>query len=166
MRLDDGRFVVANYGSNEIRFFSSTGEFISSVGRQGEGPGEFQRIETLSRFGADSIAVYDYWLSRVTILGLGGGMGRVISLRGLADRVRQLRAFGDSGFVGLSYSFANGSTEAGKYRIAYAVIRISASGSLVDTLAMLPGLESYRYAGGEILPPFARDGKIGTRGPT
>ncbi len=84
MRLDDGRVVVANYGSNEIRFFSSTGEFISSVGRQGEGPGEFQRIETLSGFGADSVPVYDYWLSRVTVLGPGGGIGRVTSLRGLA----------------------------------------------------------------------------------
>ena len=164
IRLPDGRFVVANHGSNEIRFFSGTGEFNSAVGRQGEGPGEFQRIESLSRFRGDSIAVYDYWLSRVTILGSDGKLGRVISLRGLADRVRQLRSFGDSGFIGLSYSISPRGADPGKHRTSYAVVRVSPTGAVLDTVAILPGLETYRYAGGDVLPPFSKDGKIAVRG--
>ena len=39
--LADGRIVVANGGSDELRFFDSTGSHLASRGGQGEGPGEF-----------------------------------------------------------------------------------------------------------------------------
>jgi len=47
-RLSDGRIVVADGGSLQLRFFDGGGEFIESVGGRGEGPGEFRRLD---RFG-------------------------------------------------------------------------------------------------------------------
>jgi hypothetical protein len=47
-RLSDGRIVVTDGGSLQLRFFDGEGEFIESVGGRGEGPGEFRRLE---RFG-------------------------------------------------------------------------------------------------------------------
>jgi hypothetical protein len=41
LRLADGRVLIANSGSSEIRIFDSQGKFISSIGRKGAGPGEF-----------------------------------------------------------------------------------------------------------------------------
>ncbi|MBT8397075.1 MAG: hypothetical protein KJN92_08915, partial [Gemmatimonadetes bacterium] len=41
MRLDDGRFVVADRGGQRVRFFDPEGKFVSQFGGEGGGPGEF-----------------------------------------------------------------------------------------------------------------------------
>lgn len=49
-RLSDGRIAVANAQPSEIRMFSASGAFLRSLGRNGEGPGEFnQRLFRLLR---------------------------------------------------------------------------------------------------------------------
>lgn len=58
-RLADGRIVISDRGSNSVRFYDSTGEFLTSVGRSGEGPGEYVWIRALWRCGGDSIFVFD-----------------------------------------------------------------------------------------------------------
>jgi hypothetical protein len=50
-RLSDGRIVVVNRGTSELRFFDGTGRYLSSAGGEGEGPGEF-RLMSLCGFGA------------------------------------------------------------------------------------------------------------------
>src|SRR5688572_20810198 len=42
----DGRFIVVNSGTSELRFYDASGRRYSAVGRRGEGPGEYQRITT------------------------------------------------------------------------------------------------------------------------
>jgi hypothetical protein len=62
IRLDDGRIVVADGGSNQLRFYDSAGRFLTAVGRSGRGPGEFEYIRALGRCGADSIYAFDlHW---------------------------------------------------------------------------------------------------------
>lgn len=58
-RLSDGRIVLADEGSSELRFFSAKGEFIRKVGRVGAGPGEFDRGIQLMYRSADTIIVHD-----------------------------------------------------------------------------------------------------------
>lgn len=41
LQLPDGRVVVSNAGSNELRVFDRDGRFLTRVGRAGSGPGEF-----------------------------------------------------------------------------------------------------------------------------
>src|SRR6185295_16557991 len=45
--LSDGRVVVADAHSHELRWFGS-GRWIRSAGRNGGGPGEFQQIDLLA----------------------------------------------------------------------------------------------------------------------
>jgi hypothetical protein len=44
VRLSDGRIAVANARPSEIRIFDSSGRFVRSLGRNGTGPGEFNRV--------------------------------------------------------------------------------------------------------------------------
>ena len=57
LRLTDGRIVVADGASLELRFFDPAGTFMRSVGRRGEGPGEFRRMGSLVRLPGDTLAV-------------------------------------------------------------------------------------------------------------
>jgi len=164
LKLPDGGIVVANYGSSEVRFFDSSGHFVKSVGREGEGPGEFQRIDKVSLMPGDSVAVADYWLRRITILSQEGELGRVISLEGTADRVRHLLSLGDSGFVGLSYSYASMPDEPGNYRMPYEVLRLGLDGTVLDTVAVIGGFEGAQGAGGDAAVPWGKDGHLAVHG--
>lgn len=53
-----GELVVANRGTNEVRFYDADGRHVRSVGREGEGPGEFLALGSLERRG-DSLIVHD-----------------------------------------------------------------------------------------------------------
>lgn len=43
-RGEEGNLVVADAGWGEIRVFDSGGEHVRTIGREGEGPGEFQSL--------------------------------------------------------------------------------------------------------------------------
>ena len=72
--LPDGRIAVANSGTGELRFFDPRGRFVGSVGRQGQGPGEFSERSTLDMWlSADSlIAVTDNGSRRINLFDLSG----------------------------------------------------------------------------------------------
>jgi hypothetical protein len=66
VRLSNGDIAVADEGSYQIRYFQANGTFGQAVGRQGAGPGEFQGMTRLIRFG-DTLAVHDGRNSRLTL---------------------------------------------------------------------------------------------------
>ena len=57
-RLSDGRIVVANGGSNELRFFDAVGVHLATRGGGGEGPGEFERLLRVEPWPGDSIVAW------------------------------------------------------------------------------------------------------------
>jgi hypothetical protein len=111
----------------------------------------------------DSIAVYDIILNRLTILGSRGEVGRIISLRGVFDRARQLRSYDDSAFIGLSYS-AGAVSEIGRYRVPYSVVHLGPSGSIKDTLAVFGGSEGFRSGTVDGPLPFGKNGHLAIHG--
>ena len=78
--LPDGRLVVANSGSSELRFFSSTGHHLFSHGSGGSGPGEYRVIDGIHVFAEDSIAVFDQFNQRISILRTDGRLLNTIAL--------------------------------------------------------------------------------------
>lgn len=76
VRLGDGRIVVADRGASVLRIFSSAGVFLDAVGRQGEGPGEFRRLDFVGVFQGDSLVTFDSALRRVQLFGPDGGFAR------------------------------------------------------------------------------------------
>ncbi len=63
-RLSTGDIVVADRQRGEMLVFSAEGIFKNSIGRRGEGPGEFQSISYARATTADAIWVWDTPLSR------------------------------------------------------------------------------------------------------
>lgn len=61
----DGRIVVGDEGSNQIRVFGARGRHIVSLGGNGDGPGEFRRLRSFILQG-DTIVAFDGALARLT----------------------------------------------------------------------------------------------------
>jgi hypothetical protein len=55
--LSDGRIVVLDGGSAELRFFDAAGTYLGRVGGPGQGPGEFSRPAELLRTDGDTLIV-------------------------------------------------------------------------------------------------------------
>lgn len=69
--LPDGRVVVPVSGSGTIRVFSPEGRLLESLGRPGEGPGEFRLLVAAWPRG-DTIEAFDVVLGRITRFPPGG----------------------------------------------------------------------------------------------
>ncbi len=67
VRLPDGRIVVGNGGTNELRWYTPDGQWLFSTGGEGEGPGEFRSLDFLSLVGRDTIMVHDARLQRLSL---------------------------------------------------------------------------------------------------
>lgn len=72
IRLADGRFVVANAGTRELKFFDSTGVHLGSTGQHGDGPGDFEHISLVGALGDGRIAAMDMVLGRVSVFSADG----------------------------------------------------------------------------------------------
>ena len=59
-RLADGRIVVANHGTLQLRYYDPEGTHLFDAGGEGEGPGEFESLAGFTRLPGDSILV-DSW---------------------------------------------------------------------------------------------------------
>lgn len=82
--LSDGRIVVLDWGSRQVRFFGSDGRLVGVQGRDGGGPGEYQNPQIMWILPGDSVAVYDPRQDRVTVLALsanGLDLARVATVR-------------------------------------------------------------------------------------
>lgn len=77
-KLSDGRIVIAETGSSELKVFDSTGTYLDTWGGRGEGPGEFPSymLQKLDRWQGDSLVA---WYSpgwRVSVFDSEGNYAR------------------------------------------------------------------------------------------
>lgn len=79
-RLSNGRFVVLNSGTSEIRVYDPTGHHIRDIGRVGEGPGEFTTPLWFHVMQEDSVLVFDARQQRLTVFDPGGEPARTVSV--------------------------------------------------------------------------------------
>ncbi len=84
-RLADGRIVVANGGSLELLVFDAEGNHIGSWGGEGEGPGEFARLNRVRPWAGDSLIAADPGRGRVSILDSQGRHGRTVNLHSRSE---------------------------------------------------------------------------------
>ena len=67
-RRDSGEWVVVDQlNPTEIKFFSSDGEWIRTIGRKGSGPGEYQIASFVRVLPEDSLGVHDFLQNRFTV---------------------------------------------------------------------------------------------------
>lgn len=77
-RLTDGRIVVFDNGSSELRWFGPDGGFQARAGGPGEGPGEFLSVVSAAVTPQDSVVLYDFRNQRLNWYGPDGVLGRTL----------------------------------------------------------------------------------------
>ncbi|MGH7470490.1 MAG: 6-bladed beta-propeller [Longimicrobiales bacterium] len=80
VRLADGRIAVANGGSSELRVYDAQGKHLRTMGRAGDGPGEFRTLRYLWRLRGDSLVAVDTRNGRLTFYGPGPTMLHTVQL--------------------------------------------------------------------------------------
>jgi len=149
-RLTDGRIVVANGGTNELRFYTPDGNHVASAGREGGGPGEFQQLGWIRTFGGDSLMVYDFSLGRMSVFDDNGTFARSFKITpiGEASFVIGADVFSDGMVLAKSPLIFAGGIENGLNRRDELFQTYTATGEPVDSLGAFPGPEQFIQTGG------------------
>ena len=151
LRLRDGRLVVVNGATSEIRFYAPSGGHLSTTGRKGQGPGEFQMPGGRWPVVGDSLLVFDALARRVTVIApdgttprtypLGGVTGAPIPVDGRVSMALPVGWFRDGGILGMEQTFRINDPRSEAYRDTVSYLRFGPDGLVKDTVARLPGLE-------------------------
>ena len=172
-RLSDGRVVVANSGTSQIRYYDLDGKLDTIAGKSGDGPGEFRRITQLIVLPGDSVLVHDPAARRATLL---DGQGRFVRTFA-GDRVLTtlLGPAPGGGWIGSLFNPGGGPSRAGgslRPELVYA--RVTPDGNAVtDTIGRFVGTERYvliNQSSGKINsieifpPPLGRNTTVQLRG--
>jgi hypothetical protein len=76
--LGGGRIAIVNGGKQEFRLYDGTGKYLSSGGRKGAGPGEFEGIALVGVFAGDSLVFADSRQKRYSVFTSAGEFVRSI----------------------------------------------------------------------------------------
>jgi hypothetical protein len=147
LRLPDGRIVVANDGSAELRYFAADGRFLGAAGKLGEGPGEFRSIARLWPAGGDSVVAYDPLLSRLTTFAGSGtlaGFARLVPVAGGGPQPPEIVGrFRDGTLLARALAPPPLDVPAGSRREPVPYFRVRAGDSAATLLGRFPGDESF-----------------------
>jgi len=142
VRLSNGSMVVAAAGPDvSLRLFSADGSHIRTVGRAGEGPGEFQDLFRLIRYRGDSLIAYDRGSGRFGVYDLELSLAREFRLDAQTDPFSLLwpeMTLSDGGVLLGRHAWSPGSAVPGQEWEMTEVVRIDQSGEEVDTLGVFP----------------------------
>ncbi len=138
--LWDGRVLVLDGGSAELRIFRTDGTHLRSVGGSGEGPGEYISPWGLLRLPGDTLLVWDNRLHRVSFLDSSGDFARAVQIVGDLHNPNLVSVFPDGSFL-LSDIRAL-VLPSGTMGVPLKTLRYGADGSLADSLGT--------YSAGEI----------------
>lgn len=140
-RLPDGHVVVLNAGTQEIRVYDNTGTLLKTIGRDGEGPGEFRYLSLGGVLPGDTLVVMDAMLRRMSIVHPEAGVVR--SARLDPDVAANANAWGV--FDNRTVLFGRGGQTAeseGVYRQPETYRVSDLEGTLAGVLGEKPGVEA------------------------
>ena len=75
-RLEDGRIAVLSSMGKQLLLFEPSGALSRTIGRAGEGPGEFRGPEWLQYLPPDTLVVWDYFMSSISYFDTAGNLLR------------------------------------------------------------------------------------------
>ena len=154
----DGRIYVADEESSHVKVLGPDGALQDSVGRKGEGPGEFQRLSQVVLARGDSMYVLDTRRSQVSVFAPDGEFAYSFLARHKGGGVSKVMVPPNvSGFV---YADAPGARAVLENDASYVVLPGWSNGEFGDTLFTAPPYEvASREEGGTTIfmfLPFAR----------
>ena len=161
--LSDGRIVVANGGTSELRFFAPDGKWVKSVGRRGGGPGEFEDLGWLDVGAGDTLRTYDWSLRRLSVFSPEGDFVRPVSLHtgGELWSPRPLGMLGDGRLIAQSQNAVTIESKPGAGRDTVPLFALDLVQGVADSLGRFPGHEHLIHTGkGSVSAgslPFGKD---------
>lgn len=147
-RLSDGTIVVANSGTQQLRYYGPDGALVRSVGRKGGGPGEFQMLVAALRLPGDSLLTVDGMNRRMSLF---DPSGRHVRDFGVTDASNPVPLLVQGYLPGGAYLAratnmrigpAMFERKPGPTRDSLFVLRLDAAGVPVDTFGLFPGPRS------------------------
>ena len=144
-RLADGRIVIANGGSNELRVFNPDGSHSATWGGRGEGPGEFTSggPTAVALWPGDSIAAPNAG-PRLSLFDMNGNHGRDVAFDATRSNVLDLLPAGRIVSKGSLLLHPDGSGKQGRlvrYYTEWTVL--DANGTLQASLGQFPLTEDW-----------------------
>jgi len=165
-KLPDGRIVVVNSGTGELRFFDAFGRYQHSAGRSGEGPGEYETLAWIRRFRRDSLLAYDLGRWGGSVLDRDGTFGRSFRLAppSTGALVLGFEVLPDGTVLGAAETQPPGFA-LGLHRVQITFHLFRSDGELLGTLGPFPGRELYvqTLGGGDRGPRFAGSPPFGRK---
>jgi hypothetical protein len=154
MRLPDGRILVGNSSTSEIRVFDREGKFLKSVGRKGNGPGEFGELSSVRfwRLADGTLLGYDNGNLRVHHFDSTLAYQRTVRIESTKDGLRAFLqgVFGDGSWQMLAL-VPELKNEPGTYlRSAQQFVRFHPDGTPDTTLRRVEGRTRFVHQFGSI----------------
>ena len=139
-RLSDGSVAVLDGSSGEIRVFGETGEHLRSMGRRGEGPGEFRGPWLFWVLPGDTLWASDYIPWRFNVFSADGAFSRSVQPRDFSLWVGVRGGVLDDGAsINVTQAPPAAGGGVGGTTVNFLVIAHGPDGTVLDTLATLPG---------------------------
>jgi hypothetical protein len=146
-RLSDGRIVIGNGDTHDLRFYDSTGHFLRRVGGAGAGPGEFRSLGRLFLLPGDTIVVSDVQLRRLTVFDSAGRLVRTSQLAA-GTQGNPMVLLTDRTFLARP-GFLIQHGQSGVRRDSAWIIRYDLQGALLDTVGRFIAGENFVYSEGK-----------------
>lgn len=149
--LADGGLVLTHRSKQELLVLDASGQFVRSIGRAGDGPGEFRTIAAPWRVDGARLGVYDGRPRRTTTLSMQGDVldSRSVELPALPDSAQRL--WGSPGITTdgalLLWVDAAARSEPGIDRPARWLVVVDSLGQAKPVGSARPGMERY------VMPP-------------
>jgi hypothetical protein len=161
--LPGGGFAVGVGGLGEVRFYDATGGQPAIYGGPGDGPEEFSLMGSLGGAGGDTVWVYDYGSTRLSLLTPNEGFVRSVTLTPPLGAGMVLGRRGDGSLIVAQMwgtPGGDGPDAEGVVRDPAVYARYGPDGALGDTIGLFPGREVlHRLENGRmtmVALPFAR----------
>lgn len=160
-RLSDGRILVVDGGSKQLRLYGADGRHLRSAGREGGGPGEFTYLQWAAPGPGDSLLAWDAQSRRLSVFAPDGSFVRAVTPPGL-DRMfpHAAGALGDGSLL-VSSGIDLGAEAEGEVRDTVTYHRLNADGRSLGSLGPFPGWETFIFTSGPNLlkesVPFGRN---------
>ena len=153
-RLSDGSFVLGSFGSHDLRRFTADGAHVWTVGREGEGPGEFIGLTQRTAGPGDTLLTYDFRQRRVSRFGPDGTFLEAHPLEGPNESgfafVEALLPDGRAVYTWRVFGGADGPPSEGEIRRDTIGIHVSGvAGDSAHELGRFPGPETVVLQSGE-----------------
>lgn len=145
VRLSDNRIVVANQGTNEIRYFDGAGRHLFTSGRTGSGPGEFQFLDAIWPGRSDTVVASDRANNRLSLFDGSGAFVKSFNLEAGPGATRPFKqgVLSDGTVIASAVRRSDQRGRQGVTRDSVAYLRYTARGEFDGVVATVPFLEFF-----------------------